>query len=166
MEALEALLPLIFGAIGIYIGVEVLLWILPYLLLAVAAAVGLCVLVGLYIQREEIARWYYFTFSPHPAEPAVRFALAKGRLLDGDRLAAALGEAPSDNRILREVRIAQGERLVAEMRQMSAQMIRETLRSARTDNARAAVVGVDEAIALAAVALERAKAAHAASRRL
>lgn len=164
MEAIEALLPLIFGMVVIYLAVSVFFYILPYLLLAAAAALVIGILAIAYIQRESIARWYYFTFCPHPAEPAVRSALAKGRLLDANSLAAALGQAPPDNHILREVRIAQGERLVAEMRHASEQMIREVARNAQVDIARAAVAGIEEAIALAAVALERAKAAHAASK--
>ena len=164
MEALEALLPLLFGFIAICIAIQVFLWLLPYILLLLAGALAVWLLVILILQREAIARWYYFTFYPHPAEPLVQSALARGARLDGERLAAILGAVPPDNRILRDVRIEQGERLVAQMRQVSEQTIQDTIRDARADSARAAAIGIQEAIALAAVALERAKAAYAASR--
>jgi hypothetical protein len=165
MEALEGLLPIIFGVFVFCIGWQLFVYyVLPYLVLAGLAAIAILVVYGIYHGREALARWYYFTFCPHPAEPAVRSALAHGRLLDGERLAAALGEAPPDNRILGEVRIAQGERLVAQMRHASEQTIRDTVKNAQADSASAAAIGIQEAIALAAVALERAKAAHAASK--
>ncbi len=114
--------------------------------------------------REPILRWYYFTFHPHPVEPIVRSALNLDHMLDGNALAAALREVPPNNRILREVRIVQGERLVARMKRVSERLIREDLARARTDYERAAFISIQEAIGLAAVALERAKAAHEASR--
>jgi hypothetical protein len=142
----------------------VFVWLLPYVLLLGACALAGWLLFVLYQEREAIARWYYFTFYPHPAEPLIRSALSQATPLDGVRLAAILGELPPDNRILRDVRIDQGERLVAQMRKVSEQTVRDTIRDARADSARAAALGIQEAIALAAVALERAKAAHAASR--
>ncbi|HWB48628.1 MAG TPA: hypothetical protein VG651_05930 [Stellaceae bacterium] len=164
MEALEALLPLLFGFIAIWFSIQVFLWLFPYILLVLAAALACWLLFVLIREREGIARWYYFTFHPHPAEPLIRSALSQGTRLDGDRLAAILGDLPPDNRVLRDVRIAQGDQLVAQMRQVSERTIEETLRDARADNARAAAVDIQAAIALAAVALERAKAAHAASK--
>lgn len=164
MEGLEFILPLIFGALAIYLAVEFLIWIFPYLLLAALLAVCVGLVCVLYRSREAVARWYYFTFSPHPAEPMVRSTLHRGRPLDGERLASILADAPPSNRILREVRITQGERLVAEMRQVSEATIHQNLKSARSDQERAAFLSIQEAIALAAVAVERAKAAYAASK--
>lgn len=164
MDGAAALMTLIFGAFAIFFIGEFIIWVFPYILWGAAIAAGgglLCLIIA---QGPAIARWYYFTFDPHPAEPVVRSALAQGRLLDGNRLAAALGEVPPNNRILQEVRIAQSERLVAEMQQASESTIRESLKAARSDQERAAYVGIQEAIALAAAALERAKAAHAASK--
>jgi hypothetical protein len=160
--AVIILLPLIVELIK-----ELFQALLPFLVLV--AYIGVLVLAcygcrALARRREAMARWYYFTFHPHPAEPAVRSALAGRRPLDGRRLAAALGETPPNNRILREVRIAQGERLVGEMRQASERLIQETSQNARSYHAQAALLGTQEAIALAAVALERAKAAHLASK--
>lgn len=175
MEAFEALLPLILGlfAFGFlmqlltelyHAAVYYLILALPDLEIAAVAGVCLLILWRIYRKREAIARWYYFTFHPHPAERTVRRALDARTTLDGRALASALGEVPPDNRILREVRIAQGERLVSEMRRVSERMIRENLQKARSDSERAAFVGIQEAIALAAVALERAKAAQAAGK--
>lgn len=177
MEAFEALLPLILGLFAFEFGMAFVTALFHtavyYLTLAlpdleIAGLAGLClyVLSRLYRKREAIARWYYFTFHPHPAEPVVRRALKRHVALDGRALAAALGEAPPRSRILREVRLEQGEFLVAEMRRASERMIRKNLRSARSDAERAAFLGIQESLALAAVALERAKAAHKASKSL
>lgn len=127
------------------------------LLIFIAVVVVVGVLLG---HRGTIVRWYYFAFHPHPAEPLIRSALERGHPLDGKALAAALVEMPPDSRLLREVRIEQGERLVAQMRRASERAIAR----ATADYERAAFVGIQEAIALAAVALERAKAAHEASK--
>lgn len=164
MEGAMTILGLILLAFGIYLIDQFIFWISQHLVAAAGVVVCSFVIFIACLGREEIARWYYFTFYPHPAEPAVRSALAQGRLLDGNRLAAVLGEVPPENRILREVRIAQGERLVAEMRQASDATIRESLKAARSHQERAAYLGIQEAIGLAAAALERAKAAHAASK--
>lgn len=115
-------------------------------------------------KREPILRWYYFAFHPHPAEPMVRSALKRGRQVDGAALAAVLGDLPPRNGILRSVRIAQGEQLVAKMRSATESTIKRNFERARTDYERATFHGVQEAVALAAVALERAKAAQAASK--
>jgi hypothetical protein len=110
-----------------------------------------------------IARWYYFTFHPHPAEHLVRYAIDSGVPLDGPALASALGEPPPASGILREVRLVQAERLVNEMQVVSRGRARELEKRAKAEYERAAAVGAQEAIALAATALERAKAALRAS---
>lgn len=127
--------------------------------------VGLAaVALWLFACREAILRWYFFAFHPHPAAPLVQSALDRGDMLDGKALARALAEVPPGSRILREVRIEQGERLVAQMKVVSERMIKEGAARAAADYERAAFVGIQEAVALAAVAVERAKAAQQASR--
>ena len=159
MDGVEGILALIFGAIALYLGVKVFLWMLPYLLLAAAAAVGTAALWGIIARREAIARWYYFTFHPHPAAPIVRDALKTGTRLDGRALAAELAELPPGNSIFRKVRLEQAEKLVTEMQVMSRAHVREYERTAAEGYERAAVYATQEAVALAAVALEKAKAA-------
>lgn len=132
-----------------------------------ALAAG-AVLLWLFLNREPIARWYYFTFSPHPATDIIHYALATDvSSLDGGRLATLLGELPPDNSTLRGVRVQQAEQLYRELQNASARRARELEERARESAAdsyeRAAYVGIQEAVALAAVALERAKAAHRAA---
>jgi hypothetical protein len=167
-ELAGAVMGFIFIMLAVYLFVT---YVLPFLLLLGLIAlllglVALCIWIAyrLWKKREAIARWYYFSFHPHPAEPLVRTSLSGGQLLDGMRLAAMLGELPPDNRILREVRIEQGEQLVHDMRRATERIIQENLAKARSDRERAAFIGIQESIALAAVALERAKAADAASK--
>jgi hypothetical protein len=124
------------------------------------------VLVWIVRKREPILRWYYFTFHPHPAEPIVRSALKGGRTLDGNALAAVLGDLPPTHGVFRSVRVAQGEQLVAKMRVATEAMIATNLARAQTDYERAAFHDIQEALGLAAVALERARAAEAASKSL
>jgi hypothetical protein len=119
-------------------------------------------------------RWYYFYFYPHPARSRVEQALNTRTVLDGPALAAAIGEVPSGNSIFRKVRLEQGEALVGRMQHMSrsieAELQRAAAARARADARQyerqaaegyetAALHAIQEAIALAAVALERAKAA-------
>lgn len=162
--ALMIFLPIVLNILG-----ELLRAVLPLLILGGAVLV-LTVIAhnreAIARGREAVARWYYFTFHPHPAESIVRGSLDGRRVIAGAELAAALAEVPPDNRILREVRIAQGERLILQMQRVSEETIRRTVSNAQADEARAAVLGIQEALALAAVALERAKAAHAASQRV
>jgi hypothetical protein len=119
----------------------------------------------LFLRRDPIARWYYFTFHPHPAESQILSAIDSGRLLDGKQLAAVLGEAPSGNRILREVRVAQSQTLVAQMQEATRAKLREFERQAKNKYAQAAVLEAQAALAAAAVALENAKAMLDASKR-
>jgi len=130
------------------------------------AAIGLQTVYLLILYRVAIARLYYFAFHPHPAEQIVRAALRTGTVLDGRALARALGEVPPGNSIFRKVRIEQGEVLVARMQRLSASKLRELERLAANDYERAAIISTREAIALAAIALEQAKAAWAASETL
>jgi hypothetical protein len=119
----------------------------------------------LFQRRDAIARWYYFTFHPHPAETQVRSAIASGRLLDGKQLAAVLGEAPPASGIFREVRIEQSRTLVSEMQEATRAHLRELERHAKDQYAQAAVLEAQAALAAAAVALESAKAMLDASKR-
>ncbi len=118
---------------------------------------------GLYALRIPVARWYYFNFDPHPAEPMVERALDSGTVLDGRALARALGELPPSSSVLARVRIEQGEKLVLRMQEMSNAKIREYQRRAAKDYERAALLSMQEAVALAAIALEKAKAVFRAS---
>jgi hypothetical protein len=112
-----------------------------------------------------VARWYYFTFHPHPAEPLVRAAIESPNLGNGKALAAALGELPPGNSIFRGVRLVQAERLFNQMQVASARRLRAIEAHAKAEYERAAVLSIQEAMALAAVALERAKALYRASQR-
>jgi hypothetical protein len=117
-----------------------------------------------------IVRSYYFTFHPHPAAPLVRGALATGNLLDGKALAQVLSEIPAGSRMFREARLAQAETLFHEMQTASEALLRrqraEAHAKARHDYEEAALNSIQEAVALAAVALERAKALYRASRQV
>jgi hypothetical protein len=114
---------------------------------------------------QAVARWYYFTFHPHPAEPLVRAAISSPNVIDGRALAAALSELPPGNSTFRGVRLAQAEQLFNQMQAVSARKLRELETHARAEYERAALVSVQEAVALAAVALERAKALYRARQR-
>jgi hypothetical protein len=125
-----------------------------------------------YLKRDDLARlwhgvacWYYFTFHPHPAEPAVRSAIDSGRLLDGNQLAAVLGEAPPGNKYFREVRVAQTATLIGDMQTATNAQLHELNRQAQDKFAQAAVHEAQAALGAAAVALETAKAMLSASRR-
>ncbi|MEI9932663.1 MAG: hypothetical protein WDM89_19545 [Rhizomicrobium sp.] len=118
---------------------------------------------GLYALRTPVARWYYFNFHPHPAEPMVRRALQDGTVLNGRALASALSEMPPAGSILARVRLEQGEQLVAQMQAASRARIREFEKRAAKEYERAALYSMQEAVALAAVALEKAKAVFRAS---
>ena len=123
---------------------------------------------------KRFVRWYFFVFYPHPAAPMVRQALKSQRVFDGPALAAALGEVPPGISIFRKVRLEQGEALIAQMQAMSRSLLAEEERRTAEQERRvavqyerqaaegyehAAIIGVQEAVALAAAALERAKAA-------
>lgn len=114
-------------------------------------------------KREPIARWYYFTFHPHPAAALVEAAVASSARLDGPALARALGEVPSGSAVFRSVRMAQAEQLFHRMRAVSEARIRQQRARARQEYEHAALNSLQEAVALAAVALERAKALYRAS---
>lgn len=137
--------------------------ILAIIDLAVLGAIAL----GLYLISGPIIRGYYFMFHPHPAESMVRAAIAEGAApMNGRALADALGDVSSGNRFLRRVRLEQGERLVSLMRDAAQERVRKMERETIREYERAALLGIQEAIALAAVALERAKAAYAAGQRI
>jgi hypothetical protein len=116
---------------------------------------------------KRFARWYYFYFYPHPARDMVREALDPNQILNGPAFAAAIGEVPPGNSIFRKVRLEQGEALVEKMQAMSRSMAAAQARATAQEYERRAAEGyehaalhaIQEAIALAAVALERAKAA-------
>jgi hypothetical protein len=118
-----------------------------------------------YSKRYPIARWYYFTFHPHPAEPAVRSLLAQGKVLDGTALAAVLGEPRSGDPIFRAVRAQQAKQLIGEMQAMTQRQMRELEARAKANYEVAAVQQTQAALARAALALDQANAYLQASRR-
>ncbi len=126
---------------------------------------GVSGLVAVWIirRRNAIARWYYFTFHPHPAADLVAAAIGSHAPLDGSALARALGELPPGNSIFRGVRLEQAEQLFRRMQKVSEARIREQRERAREGYERAALDSIQEAVALAAIALERAKALYRAS---
>lgn len=137
------------------------LWLWATLALLTAA------LVLIFQRRIAIMRWYYFHFEPHPAEPIVRAAIVTSGASSTNlaRLADALGDLPRHNAVLRGVRIEQAERLYGELR--AASIARQQAYAERAKHEalelheQTAFRGMQEALALAAVALEKAKAAYA-----
>ena len=132
-------------------------------------ALGAVILRWLFSKRQVIARWYFFTFHPHPAAPMVQRALASSTTSEANAraLADALGEIPPGSSTLRGVRLEQAERLYRKLHEASVRRQREIERRARANAAQAheeaAHYGMQDALALAAVALERAKAAARAA---
>lgn len=108
--------------------------------------------------REPVARWYYFNFHPHPAEPAIRAALSDSTVLNGKQLSTILGEPPADNAILRAVRAEQAQSLIAEMEAMTKRRIWELEAHAKEQYEQAAAQQLQAALAQSAIALEQAKA--------
>jgi hypothetical protein len=125
--------------------------------------VFVAVAIWLFNRREPIARWYYFTFHPHPAESLVQAAIESHAPMNGSALASALSELPPGNSIFRGVRLEQAEQLFGRMQRVSEARIREQKLRAQEGYERAALDSIQEAVALAAVALERAKALYRAS---
>jgi len=128
--------------------------------LEVAAA--LAALRWLWSKREKILYGFYM-LTPHPATAQVHAAIRSGSL-DGQALARSLGDLPSASRIQRAVRVEQAERLVQEMQLASRAEIARMERQAQSEHERAAVLRSQEAVALAAGALARVKAAQTAMR--
>jgi hypothetical protein len=135
------------------------------------------VILLLFSLRQRLAKLYYWYFYPHPAEPLVRAALSTGNVLDAKAFANALSELPPGNPILRAVRMEQADRLFQEMKNFSLALARQheaKLRAEESQNKirekeeyqRTAFEGVHEAVELAAVALERAKAIYRASQEI
>lgn len=123
-------------------------------------------------KHEVLMRWYFFAFHRHPAEPLVRRALASTALLESNAraLARALSQPPPGSSVLRSVRLAQAEKLFRELQSASEAKQRRLEELARRNAANAheeaAFYGMQEAVALAAAALERAKAAQASAANL
>jgi len=132
-----------------------------------ALAIGF--LIWLFSIRRAFARWYYFHFHPHPAEPMVRSAIASASISDAtsNAIATALSQMPPGSSTLRAVRLAQAERLFRDLQSASAARQEAIERRARAGAAaareEALYYGVQEAVLLAAAALERAKAAYQAA---
>ncbi len=149
--------------IFMYIPFLVIGWIVSYIWPILIPAA----LVVLIMKWETIAYWYFWAFYPHPARHMVQEALNTRSVLDGPALAAVLGELPPGSSVFRKVRLEQGEVLVEKMQAMSLRLVEEQERraaqvferGAQAEYERAAVIETREAIALAALALERAKAA-------
>ena len=123
-------------------------------------------LIWLWRRREAIARWYYFTFHPHPAAPLLEAAMASDSPVDAKALARVLGELPAGSATFRSVRLEQAEALFARMQKVSAYRIEALERRAQSDYERAALHSIQAALAMATVALERAKALYRASLRV
>jgi hypothetical protein len=127
--------------------------------------VGGALLLWVFAKREAIARWYFFTFHPHPAASLVERAIATPTTsaAQAHALADALSEVPPGSSTFRRVRLEQAEQLYRQLNEANARRQREIERRARANAANAyeeaAHYGMQEAVALAAVALERAKAA-------
>ncbi len=115
---------------------------------------------GLYLMsvRENIARWYYFTFFPHPAEPIIQSALSDGTVLDANQLATILGGDAARGRILRAVRLEQANALIVQMQSTTRAKIREFEARGKEEYEHAATYQMQAALADAAFALEKAKA--------
>lgn len=132
--------------------------------------IPLGVALFLFSRRAILARWYYFYFHPHPAAPLVRAALSTGNVLDGKALAHALSEVPPGSAVFRAVRLEQAELLFHQMQAASAAHLRRQEQQAKSEAQRAyeraALNSIQEAVALAAVALERAKALYRASQQV
>jgi hypothetical protein len=144
-------------------------WAFWFKVVVLLSILGTCI-----YNWETFLHWYYFYFYPHPARGMVQQALNTRTVLDGPALAAALGEVPKGNSIFKKVRLEQGEALFARMQAMSRSIeaglqraaaagaratAREYERKAAEGYEAAALHAIQEAIALAAVALERAKSA-------
>ena len=131
-----------------------------------------CFVVWVVAYRRSIATWYYFAFHPHPAEPLVQRALSSDvtSASTAHALAQALGQMPPGSSTLRAVRLQQADRLFGQLHDASVARQRAIERKMREGAARAreeaAFVSLQEAVALAAVALEHAKAAYDTARHL
>ena len=141
------------------------LWTWVWTWLKIIAFVGF--LIWLFTKRDAIALWYYLNFHPHPAAPMVASALSseEASVKTARSLAETLRELPPEGRMLRQARLLQAERLVAELRAANAARARAFEALARKkfiqDFERAAFIQSQEAIAYAVVALEQAKATYA-----
>ena len=148
-------------------GFFVLIGIIEALLFLSVVAI---VVVIVWKSYEPVARWYYFTFHPHAAEPTIRAAFASGSVLDGNALADILGEPETGSSIFRAVRAAQANALIDEMQAMTRRQIEEMEARTKEDRAEryevAAAQQMQAALAEAAIALEQAKAYLNASKRI
>jgi hypothetical protein len=130
---------------------------------------------------QTFARWYFFLFYPHPARHMARQALNTRTVPNGRAFAAAIGEMPAGGAVFRKVRFEQGEELIAQMQALSRSIATEQERRLAAQDARnaarnerdaveayerAALIDIQEAVALAAAALERAKATWRSSEAL
>jgi hypothetical protein len=137
----------------------------PWLLMAMLALFG-------FAKRETLSRWYFFHFHRHPAERMVERALLSPSTSPANAraLAQALGELPTGSSALRAARLRQAENLYHRLEVASAGRLHEMEQrlNEAADEAKkeAAFYGMQEAVALAAVALERAKAAHQTASKL
>jgi hypothetical protein len=129
------------------------------------SGVTLCIVVWLFARRYAIARWYFFTFHPHPAERTVQSAISAGTLLNGNQLAAILGEVPPCSSVFRQVRFEQSTALIDAMQDATQMHLRELQTRAKEQYEQAAVQQAQAALGQAAVALEQAKAMLNASKR-
>ena len=114
---------------------------------------------------EGLARRFYLTFMPHSAAPAVRRSLAarSSSRQVAEHLASSFSEPPARSSVLRRVRFEQSERLYGDLVAGTTSRQDEIARRAKAVAAQAheeaAHYGIQEALAYAASALERSKAA-------
>lgn len=132
--------------------------------MTIAAVMGVSLL--LLGRRDELARAYYRSNSPHPAEASVRSALSQRGTSRAtmEELNRALAELPPTNSALRQVRLEQAEALFRELESATRGYERQARRESASSYDDAAFLGSQEALALAAVALAKAKAASATAR--
>lgn len=136
---------------------------------AIKWGAALLFVLWLFGKRQVIARWYYFTFHPHPAGRLIERAIATPASSPADlnNLADALSDVPGGSSTFRKVRLEQAERLYRKLNEASVKRQREIERrakkSAKQAREEAAHYGMQEALMRAAEALERAKAAAKAT---
>lgn len=124
-----------------------------------------CLILWLRDHWEGLARRFYHTFMPHSAAPAVRRSLAarSSSRQVAEHLASSFSEPPARSSVLRRVRFEQSERLyddlVAGTTSRQDEIARRAKAVAAQAHEEAAHYGIQEALAYAASALERSKAA-------
>lgn len=123
-------------------------------------AVGIGVVVCLFLARETFARWYYL-MSPHPAAHIVEGAIASRTPIDGRALSTVMTPMPG-SRTLQEVRATQARDLAARAAHHTDQLRAEAERVRENALRETEYLNAQEALARAAEEHERAQARLAA----